>query len=157
MAGCHTARAPSAGKRGTTMTQPSHVDVHSAVVPEPRLEVSLTNQTGTAITMYEHGLPWKGAYSMIVIAARADAVGTILERTLPIDDPGPTTITIQPGQVLTGSISLPERFPGFLDALRERDVIVFWSYQITPVGSAAPPRAGGYLLFPRQGVAGSSP
>ena len=50
----------------------------------------VTTMTGAAITMYEHGLPWKGAYGMLVIAARADGPGTLLDRgVLPIDDPGP--------------------------------------------------------------------
>ncbi len=132
------------------MSQTAEVEVHGVVAPDPRLEVSLTNRTRGALSLYEHGLPWRDSTSMVVIAARTDAVGTVLEQTLPIDDPGPATITIEPGQVLTGNIALCERFPGFLDAIRERDIIVFWSYQLTTVSGSSLPRTGGYVLFPRQ-------
>jgi hypothetical protein len=56
-------------------------------------------------------LPWKNTYSLLLVAVPADAAGTPLKKSYPIDDPGPSRVTIRPGQVLTGKIDLTRRFP----------------------------------------------
>lgn len=101
------------------------------------------------MTVYEHSLPWVGHYSMLLIAAKTDAVGSILEKVSPVDDPGPTTITLQTGETSAGKIHLASRFPGLLDALKDRDVIVFWSYRFQPIDMAPLQRAAGHVLFPK--------
>jgi len=115
--------------------------------PDYHLAITLTNSSAEALTTYEHALPWVGHNSMLLVAVKTDAVGTILEKVSPVDDPGPATVTIQPGQTSAGKIPLVSRFPGFLEALAEREVIVFWSYQFQPVGLAPLPRMAGYVLF----------
>ncbi len=126
------------------------IDVQAQSSPDLHLDVTLKNTTAAAVTIYEHALPWVGSNSMLLIAVKTDAVGTVLEKRSPVDDPGPATITIQPGETLTGTIQLVSRFPGFLDALEERDVIVFWSFQIQPKDLPALTRLAGHAFFSKR-------
>jgi len=119
--------------------------------PEYALGVTLTNKSGAQLTTYEHSLPWVGLNSLILIAVKTDVLGTLLDKPSPIDDPGPASLTIQPGETVTGRIPLTHRFPGFVEALKGRDVIVFWSYQFKPIDSSPLKRTGGYVLFPKAG------
>jgi hypothetical protein len=84
---------------------------------------------------------------MILIAVKADAVGSELDSTSLIDDPGPDTVTVEPNETLAGSISMVERFPRFLDALTEHDIVVFWSYEFQPLDAPPLGRVGGCTLF----------
>jgi hypothetical protein len=72
---------------------------------------------------------------------------------------------VKPGTTLTGEIQLRQAFPELTVALEKRDVIVFWSYQLTPLIGRPPgrvgdrplpglggrplPRVGGWLLIPK--------
>jgi hypothetical protein len=114
------------------------------------LDVQLTNQSSKPLTVYQHSLPWEGWDSMILIAVKADALGTRLEHPLPIDDPGPTKITIKPEETRKGTISLVKRFPNLAEALKARDVILFWSYQLEPIDAKPLDRMGGWLLIRKQ-------
>jgi hypothetical protein len=115
------------------------------------LHVELTNRSAQPLTLYDHSLPWVGLTSVILLAARADALGTLLAKDEMIDDPGPGTVTLQPAQTLRGAIALGSRFPEFSAARRERDIIVFWSYRVAAVDGVLGARVGGYELFPRTG------
>lgn len=117
-----------------------------------KLNLSLTNESGEALTVYRHALPWVGSSSILLIAAQTDRPGTLLEKTLPVDDPGPEQVTIAPGVTVSGTIALPQRFPGFEEALRSRDVVVFWSYQCVTVAGQTLPRTSGAVLFPVTGT-----
>jgi hypothetical protein len=126
----------------------SELDLHvrGESTPVPSLVITLTNGSSKPLTLYRYGLPWGGRYSMIVVAVKTDAPGTPLETTFPIDDPGPGTLAIQPGETLTGQISLVDRFPEFLRALCARDLVVFWTWQAEPVDAVALARQGGWVL-----------
>jgi len=78
-------------------------------------------------------------------------MGTVLGTKAVIDDPGLSTVTIEANDTLTGEVDLEVRFPALRGALRERDVVVFWSYQFEPVDDPPGPRGGGYVLFPKEG------
>jgi hypothetical protein len=131
------------------MNQSVEIDVQGQSDPECSLNITLINRSPESPMIYQHSLPWVGWNSMLLIAVKTDALGTALDKLSPIDDPGPATITIRPGETLTGKIPLTHRFPGFLEALKERDVIVFWSYQLQPIDAAPLERVGGYVLFPK--------
>jgi hypothetical protein len=133
-----------------TVSSGVNIVVKGAASPALSLDVELTNSSNEPLEVYEHSLPWVGWYSLLLIAAKTDAPGTVLEKKTPVDDPGPGTTTLQPGQTLKGSISLVDRFPGFVEAVSSRDVIVFWSYQLQPLKGPALPRTAGYVLFPKQ-------
>lgn len=113
------------------------------------LHVKLTHRSRDILTIYQHSLPWVGWYSILLTAIKTDALGTVIEKSLIIDDPGPVRITIKPGETLTGDIPLIGRFPDLLEALRETDVIIFWSYQLKPVDAPPFQRACGYVVLPK--------
>jgi len=129
------------------MTSQLELDVQGEARPVPSLVITLTNKSRQPVTLYRYGLPWGGRFSMIVIAVKTDAPGTPLERTSPIDDPGPATLAIQPGETLRGEISLVDAFPDFLQAQCERDVVVFWTWQAEPVDATPLARQSGWVLF----------
>lgn len=101
------------------------------------------------VAIYKSSLPWENTYILILTAVEADATGTPLESYFRIDDPGPSTMTVKPGQVLVGEIDLTRRFRNLSRAIQQRDVIIFWSYQFRPIDGAPPPRIGGWLVIPK--------
>jgi hypothetical protein len=119
------------------------------LAPDARLHVTLTNRSHEELLIFEHSLPWRGAYSMIILAVETDPAGTPLERTLPIDDPGPSTIAIKPGETVSGEIALAPRFPDLPRILGDKGVLVFWAYRFQPVGERPLPWAAGHIIFPR--------
>ena len=133
------------------------IDVQGQSDPEYSLNITLTNRSPEPLVIYQHSLPWVGWNSMLLIAVKTDVLGTALDKSALIDDPGPASITIKPDETLTGKIPLARRFPGFLEALKDRDVIVFWSYQFQPIDAAPLKRVGGYVLFPKVSKAGRRP
>ena len=141
---------PQETSEGKAMARAAKVAIEVTAPSAQTLEVRLTNETATPITVPLHSLPWSSAYSALVIAVKTDAMGTVLDRSRPVDDPLVGTVTIQPSQTLTGQIDLNRRFPGLSDALKERDVIVFWSHQLQ-IGNGDPlPRTSGWVLLPKQ-------
>jgi hypothetical protein len=74
-------------------------------------------------------------------------MGTIIDKSSPIY--GPAKVTIKPDEVLVVKSSFVSRFPEFLEALNNRDVVVFWENQFQPIDAALLTRAGGYMLFPK--------
>lgn len=132
------------------MQRDMRVAVEATGTPARKLEMRLTNQSPEPITVFRHSLPWSSAYSALVVAVKTDAVGTVLDRSTPVDDPVAGTLTIQPDETLTGQIDLERRFPSLSDVLKERDVIVFWSHQLQTVDGDPLPRTGGWALLPMQ-------
>ncbi|MEA2718378.1 MAG: hypothetical protein QOJ39_242 [Candidatus Eremiobacteraeota bacterium] len=125
------------------------IEVRGEAAPEPRLFVTLTNQSREDLVTYEHSLPWRSAYAMMVVAVETDPAGTPLERTLPVDDPGPGTVTVKPGETLHGEIPLAPRFPSLSGALAKRDVLAFWAYRFQPVGKQPLPWVAGHVVLER--------
>jgi hypothetical protein len=133
-------------------SHPSHpLDVAvSADTAGDALDIELTNVSQRALQLYEHSLPWKGVNSLILIAVLLDAQGTLVDKEVPIDDPGPALVGLAPGGALRGRVSLAVRFPRFAEARRSRDVGVFWSYGAQTSEGEKLGRSGGFLLFPKR-------
>ena len=123
--------------------------VEAVSLPARKLDMRLTNESAKPITVSRHSLPWVGAYSILLVAVKADAVGTVLDRSTPVDDPLIGTTTLQPGETLNGEIDLDRRFPGLPEAINSRDVIVFWSHQLEVVDGDPLPRTGGWVRLPK--------
>jgi hypothetical protein len=56
---------------------------------------------------------------------------------------------MEPGETLSGRLSLDRQFPTFAKDLGNSGVIVFWSYQLMPLACSPFARAAGYVLFNR--------
>jgi hypothetical protein len=132
------------------MGSDTRVVVDVTVISALALQMRLTNEADDPVEMPAHQLPWSNAYSTLVVAVETDAPGTVLERSTPVDDPVVGMVTVQPRETLTGQIDLGARFPGLTAALAERDVVVFWSWQLQPLDGQSGPRTGGWVLLPRR-------
>jgi hypothetical protein len=113
------------------------------------LMVIFRNVTDGPLRIYRNDLPWECRHSLILVAVRAGSGGGILAEDLPVDDPIVGETEVLKSQDLRGTIDLEKRFPSLLRALEQSDVILFWSYQLTPVGKSSLPRQGGWLLIPK--------
>ena len=114
-----------------------------------KIELTLEYSGEQVIDVYKNSLPWGNRYSLILVAVKADAIGTLVPQQQVINDPSPSTIAIQPGDRLTGEINLNERLVGLDEALKTSDVIVFWNYEMRTIESVVAPRIGGWLLISR--------
>jgi hypothetical protein len=123
-------------------------EAESGTQPRHALKITLVNRSARAISIYRHALPWVGFYSMLLIAAKADAPGSVLEKSTLIDDPGPDTIILAPAESLHGAIILDDHFPTLTESLINNDVLIFWSYQCVAVDGERSNRTGGFVLIP---------
>jgi len=80
-----------------------------------------------------------------------DPVRSRLQEVQVVDDPSPGDLVLNPGDRVSGVVDLSQRFPDLAAAVRERDVIVFWSYEFKPRGRPAFPRLTGGVILPREG------
>ncbi len=128
---------------------PDAIALDVQLVERSRIRLTLAYGGDRPIEIYESALPWRNRYSLILAAAKADAVGTLLPQDYVIDDPGPSSMVVQPGDRLTGEIDLDARFAGLREALKTYDVNLFWSYEMRTVENNAMPRVGGWLLIPK--------
>jgi hypothetical protein len=63
---------------------------------------------------------------MVFAAVRPN--GEPVDLILPVDDLGPTEISVKPGQVLTGDIDLQDVIAD-LNAMKKSEVLLFWAYK----------------------------
>ena len=138
--GAHPATA-----EGPTPGAPLEVRVTSAGGATPALEVRLVWHGNEAIEIPRASLPWEDRYSLLVIAATTD--GEILEPALPVEDGGYQTVKLSPGVVHSGRIDLDDRFPSLRSELKNRDVLIFWTYQLRPLRRGELERLGGWLVL----------
>src|SRR5262245_51383419 len=122
------------------MGSATKVVVDATVTSALALQMRLTNEAADPVEMPAQQLPWSNAYSTLVVAVETDGPGTVLDRSTPVDDPVVGMVTVQPHESLTGQIDLGARFPGLTAALAERDVVVFWSWQLRPLNGQPGPR-----------------
>jgi hypothetical protein len=111
------------------------------------LRVELRSGEETRVTIYKSRLPWGSAYSMILVAAMPD--GQTLKKELPVDDPSPDQVSLNPKESIQGEIDLRNIFRGLEGALRKSDVQLFWAYE-APDELHMSRWSGGWILIPRQ-------
>jgi len=83
---------------------------------------------------------------MVLVAATSDSEA--LEKVLPVEDPAWGDISVEPGQILTGTLHLEGIFKGFDEARKKGDIHLFWAYQ-APDGLGIPRWSGGWILLPQ--------
>ena len=110
------------------------------------LRVTLTSGAATTVRFYRSDLPWGNRYSMVFAAVRPN--GEPVDLTFPIDDPGPTEVSVKPGEMLTGDIDLHYVIAD-LNAMKKSDILLFWGYK-SPDALQIPCWSGGLVLIPRQ-------
>jgi len=109
----------------------------------------MQNLGKSPLEMYESHLPWGIRITTKLYAFKLNSEQTQLEEDLYIDDPGPSTIVIEPGAVLHGAISLEWRFSSLREAIKTHDVIVFWTYVPKTKEFVPGERFGGWVVVPK--------
>jgi len=116
-----------------------------------RLQFELRYTGETPLILSERSLPWWNPRDLLLVACALNAADARLAAAdLPIRDLPPTSLTLNPGDTLSGSVNLSARLPGLATAIRASDVILFWSHAIKSADGQALPRLNGGVVLPRQ-------
>jgi hypothetical protein len=115
------------------------------------LRVTVTNTSDQVILMNNGDLPWGTMYSMVVAATELSAAPFPLLPRYRIDDPSPREVTLKPGESVTQSIPLSDRFSTWEVSLKKHDMLIAWTY-VPHVQSpqVALDRQSGVLVLQRQ-------
>jgi hypothetical protein len=111
------------------------------------LRVDLQFGAEAPVTIYKARLPWGSAYSMILVAVMPD--GQSLKKELPVDDPSPDQVSVNPNEFIQGEIDLHKIFRGLDEALNKSDIQLFWAYE-APQELHIHRWSGGWILIPKQ-------
>jgi hypothetical protein len=125
-------------------TVPAGIQVEMDSKKPLSLRVELRSGAETRVTFYKSRLPWGSIHSMILVAVTPS--GRYLEKELPIDDPSPEKVTLDPKQSLRGDINLQKVFKGLDEALEKSDIQVFWAYE-APEELRIARWSGGWILI----------
>ena len=125
-------------------------DVHVAVQPDDRtaLDFTLTLKSPRTLVVPLDSLPWGTYPNLQIVAARADSIGTVLPKAVqfkePVESPVTTIVADQP---IRGRVELAQHVEGLGEALRQSDVVVFWSYRLDVPPELSSKRTGGWLVL----------
>jgi hypothetical protein len=111
------------------------------------LHVTVRSGAETTATFFKSQLPWGNRYSMVIVAVTPH--GGCLDKELPIDDPGPETISLAPRESLSGDIDLRWFIRDLSSVTKKSDLQLFWAYQ-APKEVKIAHWSGGWILIPRQ-------
>jgi|SRR3974377_82337 len=137
----------SACPTGRTQTMPSGIQVETDHDNPLILKVELRSGAETSVKIYKSRLPWGSAYGMILVAVMPD--GQTIKKQLPVDDPSPTEISLNPKEFMKGEIDLRKIFRGLEEAVRKSDIQLFWAYE-APEELHIPRWSGGWILVSKQ-------
>jgi hypothetical protein len=110
------------------------------------LRVTLRSGAATTATFYQSELPWGNRYSMVFAAVRPN--GEPVDLIFPVDDPGPTKVSVKAREALTGDIDL-RYVVRDVNAMKKSEVLLFWAYK-APDELHIPRWSGGLVLIPQQ-------
>lgn len=121
-------------RQSATVSRATKLTVTVKSVPKDplSLEIGLALEGQRPIRVDRLALPWESSYALVLAAAELPRGWPIRRGPFPVEDPSPsdTTIIIQPGRPISGTVDLRQRFVELPKMLRDSDVIVFWSYQL---------------------------
>ena len=129
---------------GRTETTPTGIRVEM----DPQkltLRVALWSGNDARVAVYKNRLPWGSAYSMILVAVTSS--GQYLKNELPVDDPSPEQVSLDPKELIKGEIDLRKVFRGLDGVLKKSDVHLFWAYAAPEELHIA--QAGGWIFIPQ--------
>lgn len=115
-----------------------------------RMQFELQYTGDRPLALSERSLPWKSPRDLLLVATVLNSTRTRLsESEPPAPAPPSTLLTLNPGDTLAGSVNLSTRFPALAEALRESDVVVFWSHQVRSTESPSLARLNGGVVLSR--------
>jgi len=131
---------------GAAQTTQTGVKVEIVSQEPLRLHVTLSVGGNKRVTIYRDQLPWATRYTMVWTVVTAD--GECLERLFPVEDGAVGRLSLDPGQVISGDVSLEGIFKGLDEARRKSDVHLFWAYKPPPELNFGR-WSGGWILLPQ--------
>ena len=108
------------------------------------LHVTVRSRANERITLAKYRLPWGNTYSMILVAATPQ--GHMIDKSLPVDDPSPEHVSLEPNETLRGDINLANYFQGLDGALKKSEIHLFWAYK-APDELHIASWSGGWILI----------
>ena len=140
----------------SAFAQPKQADITVEVVPVYasgwQADITLTNRGNSRIEIADADLPWRNRYGMVFVAAEARRPNAPLRvETFPIDDALGNREVLAPRGTLKGRVSLDRYFDDLGRALRDCDVIVHWSFDMSPVTGIPRDRIYGGFVLPKTG------
>jgi hypothetical protein len=131
---------------------PVSVEVTARRWARDSLEFSLVLKKPKRVDVPLDALPWGAFPNLQIVAVTTDARGAApLPRPSPSRGPGESPLTtLVAGQRLRGRVPLNEYVEGLAEALRDSEVLVFWSYRLDVPGDRHSNRTGGWVDLPKQ-------
>jgi hypothetical protein len=114
------------------------------------LLASLENDGPKSIELYKANLPWGIRDSIVLVAVCLDGKKEVIPAVDYIDDPGPGTVSMRPGEKVSGVIGLETRFPTLSMCLKRSDAVVFWSYRLSTISANSQERLSGGVVIPKR-------
>jgi hypothetical protein len=111
------------------------------------LDFELTYLAARTVEVYEANLPWGVRYSTQLVAIPLAEGAKALDGALYIDDPGPKTRRVSPGEKIKGSIDLTTRFKAISRSLRRSSVVVCFRYDFSLLQSVGDGVAEKCVIF----------
>jgi hypothetical protein len=144
--------ATSGGPSDANLTD---IGLTASAVRDPsgvwRLQFDLRYTGETPLVVYEGSLPWKSPRELLLIACALNAADARLAPAeAPTRDLPPNSLTLNPGDTLSGSVDLSARLPGLAEAIQASDVVLFWSHEMKSAEKQSLPRLNGGAVIPRQ-------
>lgn len=145
--------ATSGGPSDTNLTD---LGLTASAVRDPngvwRLQFDLRYTGETPLVVNEGSLPWKNPRELLLVACALNASNTrLVPADAPLRDLPPSSLTLNPGDTLSGSVNLSTSFPGLAEAIHASDVVLFWSHEMKSAEKQTLPRLNGGAVIPRQG------
>ena len=113
----------------------------------PSLHVTIRSRAETRVSFWKWRLPWGNRNTMILVALTSDR--NFITRNIPVDDPSPERVSLEPNESLSGEVSLDKAFSGLDAALKKSDINLFWAYE-APEELHIAHWSGGWLLIPQR-------
>jgi hypothetical protein len=144
--------ATSGGPSDPTL---SDLGLSASAVRDPtgvwRLQFDLRYTGETPLVLYEGSLPWKNPRDLLLIGCALNAANMrLVPAEAPTRDLPPASLTLNPGDVVSGSVNLSAMLPGLTEAIQGSDVVLFWSHEMKSADKQPLPRLNGGAVIPRQ-------
>ena len=144
--------ATSGGPSDPTL---SDLGLSASAVRDPtgvwRLQFDLRYTGVTPLVLYEGSLPWKNPRDLLLIGCALNAANIrLVPGEAPTRDLPPASLTLNPGDIVSGSVNLSAMLPGLTEAIQGSDVVLFWSHEMKSADKQPLPRLNGGAVIPRQ-------
>jgi hypothetical protein len=115
------------------------------------LQFELEYTGGTPLVVDEQSLPWNTPRDLVIEAVQLTPAGPRLAQPVPRPRELPrAALTLHPGETVSGQVHLSARLPALAAALRESEVVLFWSHQLQSEDHQPLPRLSGGVVIPKQ-------